>query len=223
MGWTTTYKPKGEGIIEFLGRRSLNWSNEHGSGELIKGKVIKGVAYMAVRRTFPASENKEPHVFAAIYKVQMYPKAKDGYTFGYKDMDESMLPYYFDCPDDILDLLSPTEVPNEVEWRSECRKRNSASASIKLTKDAVVLFDHEIKFSNGDSARQFIVVDAKRGIVQAKTSDGFTGKYHIKSLRDYLVSGAAKILDMTIPCEPEPAKTVQQSLFLDSTAQAAFF
>lgn len=34
---------------------------------------------------------------------------------------ESMLPYYFYCSAEILDLLSPTSDPNSLHWRKMCR------------------------------------------------------------------------------------------------------
>ena len=38
--------------------------------------------------------------------------------WGYKDMDEIMHPYYYDCPDDLVELVKP-EPPNyfNLEWR----------------------------------------------------------------------------------------------------------
>jgi len=45
-----------------------------------------------------------------------------------KTMDESMGPYYYDCPVRILDQLSPLEsfgcnMSSAAEWRQECRAR----------------------------------------------------------------------------------------------------
>jgi hypothetical protein len=45
--------------------------------------------------------------------------------FMYKDMDESMMPYYFNCPIRILDKLSPTENKYATQWREKCRKEVS--------------------------------------------------------------------------------------------------
>ena len=48
-------------------------------------------------------------IFAIVCLVRWNPRAKDGYIFGYKDMDESMGPCETDCPASILDLLTPTD------------------------------------------------------------------------------------------------------------------
>jgi hypothetical protein len=194
MGWTTTYKPKGEGIVEFLAHHCVNCSNEHGSWTLLKGKVIKGVAYMAIRRTLPESTGQEPYVYAGVYKVQMYPKSD--YNFGWKDMDESCGPFYYDCPGDILDMLTSTDNENALAWRAECRKRNTASAAVKLTAGVIVMFTEAIRFTDGFSATKFQVDDARRGVVTPMVQSGlFAGsKYKISNLRQRIVEGAAKIL-----------------------------
>ena len=40
--------------------------------------------------------------------------------WGYKDMDESVYPYYFDCPERIL---AKSTVPDESGWRAACRDK----------------------------------------------------------------------------------------------------
>jgi len=191
MGWTTTYKPKGEGIIEFLKRKCIDCTNEHGTWELLKGKVIKQVAYMAIRRTF--TDGTAPLVFAGVFKIQLMPKAD--YNFGYKDMDETVMPYYFDCPADILDMLTETDYPNAVEWRQKCRDRIAASSAVKLTKGALVEFKEEVRFSNDFAAKLFEVVDARRNSVWAigKNGEVTHRNLRIRNLRDYLVRGDAMI------------------------------
>lgn len=66
----------------------------------------------------PAAEQK---TFAVVFLTQT--NTKDYFDFFYKDMDETMLPYYFDCPKSILDLLSPTDNESALEWRRKCRER----------------------------------------------------------------------------------------------------
>jgi hypothetical protein len=219
MGWTSTYKPRGEGIIEFLTRDSINCKNEHGEWKLLKGKVIQNVAYMAVERTFPEGSGKQRYVFAAIFKVQMSPKSD--YNFSYKDMDESMGPYYFRCPNDILDLLSETDNKGSLEWRSACRKRNDISAKVKVTKDALVVFENPIKFSNGFQAKVFKVADAKRNRVHGRLENGeFSyGLCVISGLRDYIIRGEAKLIAPNMAnalsqVQTEPVQSAQAELAL---------
>ncbi len=71
-----------------------------------------------VREDVPEEERE---VWAAIFLTKT--DMKDYYNFYYKDMSEDMLPGYYDCPKGILDLLSPTENENALEWRKKCREQ----------------------------------------------------------------------------------------------------
>ena len=46
----------------------------------------------------------------------------------YKDMDETVLPCYYDCPESVLSKLSAPDGEGAVTWREECHKRNRAKA-----------------------------------------------------------------------------------------------
>lgn len=45
-----------------------------------------------------------------------------GSEWGYKDMDESMHPYYYDCPLELLDIVPTPDNQNAREWRENVRK-----------------------------------------------------------------------------------------------------
>ena len=60
----------------------------------------------------------EQRVFGVIFLTST--NMKDYYNFAYKDMDESVGPYKYDCPKGILDLLSPTDNEYALEWRKQC-------------------------------------------------------------------------------------------------------
>lgn len=78
--------------------------------------------------------------------------SKDG-TYGYKDMDESVHPYYYDCPLKFLDMVP--EVASQ-EWRDGVRAyhaKRSAKAKIAVG-DTVKLVNTTIPF---------VVIVEKRG------------------------------------------------------------
>jgi hypothetical protein len=74
--------------------------------------------YAAVERVL-ADGNRS--VSAVVCLVRYNPNDRDGYVFGYKDMDEGMGPFESECPVAILDLLTPTERPHALAWRARCR------------------------------------------------------------------------------------------------------
>lgn len=45
------------------------------------------------------------------------------FNFGYKAMEETCGPCYYDCPKSILDLLTPTDSQWANEWREKCRRQ----------------------------------------------------------------------------------------------------
>ena len=57
-----------------------------------------------------------------VIAVVVLTSVRNGRYFGYKDMDESELPFYYNCPESILKLLTPTENANANEWRKRCRE-----------------------------------------------------------------------------------------------------
>jgi hypothetical protein len=75
--------------------------------------------------------------FIACYLLKGRNTSRDGW--GYKDMEESMHPYYYTCPLSYLDMVDPT-CP---EWRAKVRER-AASRGLKLTAGDVVIYcDHD--------------------------------------------------------------------------------
>lgn len=90
---------------------------------VLKSSMVGSVYYAAVKRERPG---KEPMVWAAICLT--HGRGRDGSVWGYKDMCESMRPYYYDCPAGILAMLTPTDDEDANKWREECRKKIARKA-----------------------------------------------------------------------------------------------
>lgn len=71
--------------------------------------------------------------------------AIDKTMFGIKDMDETMGPCYYDCPNSILDLLSQTNNEYAINWRNQCRENNKKPSLGKLP------IGTTIKYKQGDN------------------------------------------------------------------------
>ena len=99
-------------------------------------------------------------VFAAVCLVSWNPNSKSGEHFGYKDMTENMGPCEDGCPASILDLLTPTEHENAIDWRRRCRARLERRRR-KLEHGDRILLAAPLTFTDGHSAAEFIV--HKRG------------------------------------------------------------
>ena len=106
MGWTYYYTYGSTSRIEecrkhFGGLPS--WAT------IVKDALVDNVYYAAMK------DSKTQEIWALIVLTDI-----DNGEFGYKDMSEDMYPYYFDCPIEILRLLSPTDCENAIEWRKHC-------------------------------------------------------------------------------------------------------
>ena len=68
--------------------------------------------------------------YACVYLLKGRTGTRDGW--GYKDMDETMGPYYYDFPVSWLDMLSPCDSENALGWRKCVRERAEKLSRIKL-------------------------------------------------------------------------------------------
>lgn len=133
-----------------------NWEDESRKVEVLKSSMV-GSTYYAAVRSFN-KENGFECVTAAVCLTST--NNKDYYNFAYKDMDESMGPYKYDCPKGILELLSPTENEYALEWRKQCyenlkAKRNPNSFNklpVGTIIKVVMPFDTKY-FSEGQEVR----------------------------------------------------------------------
>ena len=117
MGTYGLHKPHGMKFREIL-EKELN-SEHH---KVIDCSIVKrNVAYLACETTNPHTTIKE--VYGLVCLITFTPKVTYGCNFYYKPLEESMQPYYYDCPKRILDLLTPTHNVNSLKWREDCRNK----------------------------------------------------------------------------------------------------
>ena len=120
MGWTTTYKPKGEPVLDFFIRHGvLTWGDDNPNTYRVLDSALVNLStfYAAVEKINKATGERQ--VWAAVILVRHYPK-NPYYNFGWKDMDESCGPYETNCPERILKLLTPTDNEYALGWRKAC-------------------------------------------------------------------------------------------------------
>lgn len=126
MGWTTTKKPQYETLEEFFTRK-LTWDTDTHTNKPLAIAIVDGtVMYAAVENVERGTGKRR--VWAAVNELQFWPDAEDGYDFGYKDMDETVGPNPVDCPEHILNLLTPTNNARAMDWRATCRANVEARA-----------------------------------------------------------------------------------------------
>ena len=134
MGWTDSYKPKGEGVTDFLIRcGALRWTGSTHEYKVLDSALVKlKTHYAAIERTNKATGERE--VFASVTLIRMHKESPSGYNFLHKEMDETVEPYDAECPERILKLLTPTKYEGANNWRARCWARiNAKKARPKIT------------------------------------------------------------------------------------------
>ena len=158
MGWTFTNK--GSQTTKEYFEHAFNYDKpaEGRSGKIIRFSATWTTAYMAYEVKVPATDTlpAKTDVIAIVCLIRHVPNAVDGYTFGYKDMDESMGPSESRCPKTILELLTPTDSQYAKDWRARCWEHiNKRKNAPKVKAGDWVKFSQPITFSNGDTLDTF--------------------------------------------------------------------
>lgn len=155
-------------------------------------RVLKSMQKM--NRLYCAVERLDPvegrSVFAAVALLKMIPRAKSDENFGYAIYSETSGPDASDCPEEILDLLTPTTNAYAIKWRERCRQHIADRKCISLSKGDRISFSEPIRFLNGNSYTDFIVIDARREWLRPVGEE--SGCFRIRGLRDRMIRDMRK-------------------------------
>lgn len=168
MGAVGYYRPKGESDRDHIQREVC------GERLTILDCVTKGTTFYAAVRDKDTDE-----VFGL---VVLQTRGRDGY-YTRKAMSEDEGPCYYDCPDRILDRLTPTENAYAVGWRDKCRAKNAARAARPTVKAGDrVRFADPLTFTNGMTFDTFTFV--KGSTFEVTERAGYPYRVRITRWRD---------------------------------------
>lgn len=132
MGWLFT---RGFARKDLIRERTQNWERTTDDGMLVKtaclahcyrGGVYSGVLWAVWERTFTKdSQNVQPSERWITCDLLRYQK---DYGWGYKDMDESMHPFYYSCPLSYLEMVPIDQYGGHAEWREGVRSYHAQQA-----------------------------------------------------------------------------------------------
>lgn len=155
MGWTFMRDTGGKSPKAYLDG-TLTWENERVSARLLQSARVGSVYYAAVESVYKDGRGRS--VWAAVYLTKSCPRAKDGYTFGYKDMTEDMGPVESKCPVGILNLLTESQNEFALAWRARCRSNAALKASPAPASGSVLRFKEPIYFTDKTTHSEFTLV-----------------------------------------------------------------
>lgn len=122
MGWTFPFGSSRRDLIE---ERTRSWERTNDEtlvkttciAKCFRGGAFSGVLWTVWARTFAVNEQEvrptERWIGCDVFE---YSRQHEG--FGYKDMDESMGPYYFSCPLKYLEMVPIDRFGGNPEWRA---------------------------------------------------------------------------------------------------------
>lgn len=135
MGWTYTAREKGVSDREFFQREFASASIT----DIARGK--QGVVWVRFER------EREGQKLAFVCAMFTKWAPRDRYNFGYKDVDESMGPYAYDCPLRMLEGLSEPCSEASAKWRELVRLYHAERANRpKLEFGDVLKFESPLSF-----------------------------------------------------------------------------
>jgi len=146
MGWTS-----------FSMRKPVReWFNEEwesgGNYEVLDSALVKrSTLYGAIKN------KKTNEIFCAVFLVRW---SKGYYNFSYKDMTEFAGPNECECPQRILDILTPLNDKNDPngwarQWRKNCEDVHKKREIVKKAKDSIFKLNNPVQFTNGFTTQYF--------------------------------------------------------------------
>ena len=146
--------------------------------KILKSQMVGSTYFAAVQ------DESTKETWAAIILTQ----TQNG-EFFYKDMDETVGPYNYNCPESILKLLSPTENKLANEWREKCyeyhkqqAEKKNAFSYRKAAKGTKILWKTPVDLENGKNKGDEILLEKRWADgVQGYFSDGIY-KYNYRLL-----------------------------------------
>jgi hypothetical protein len=129
MGWTETYKDRDMSMDEFFEKEFGIDKPNSGFEAIGKGALVNASEYY---RCFLNLQTNTYFVVCA--KVHF---KKDSYfNIAYKDMEETVCPFMYNCPERILKLAEQSEPTNDMsrEWRENVHKVLAKKKAIKSLK-----------------------------------------------------------------------------------------
>ena len=141
MGWSIYAKPQNV---------KAHLDGEMNSNIKVLASALKGFTY------YEALQLPDATVTATVALVRYY---RDG-TIGVKWMDEDMGPNESDCPEKILDLLTPTTREYATAWRERCRLNLGRRAAVKVLQCGdIVALTRPMHFNNGGDYQTFKILE----------------------------------------------------------------
>lgn len=197
MGWWSANKNNGQSFKEWATKKYTFEDDNIKHTVLDVGVVNFHEVYMACERISKKDGVKYTYCLVALVRKDSYSELM------VKEMDETMGPYYHNCPKKIMNLLSPVRklrvmgrsYSNAKDWRKTVLANHEKKAIIKnLVYGKTIKFNRLINFrQDGNDIKfdTFKMVEPKKMVFRAMGENGFL----VKLNRQFMKDNAWKILN----------------------------
>jgi hypothetical protein len=136
MGWLFTFGSTRRGLIQ---ERTENWERTTEDGMVVKstclahcfrGGCFSGLLWSVWERTF--TRDGQPVQATERWIACDLLRYQRDYGWGYKDMDESMHPYYYSCPLSYLEMVPLDQFGGNAEWREGVKAHHERRRAKRL-------------------------------------------------------------------------------------------
>lgn len=163
MGTICSHKPDYIKATDFLIQNHLTWdSHDKETGDK---HTVLATALVNMREFYAAVEHIKAdgtrEVWCAVCKVSWHPK--DHYNCCVKAMSEHDGPYYHNCPEKILKLLTTTDSEWANKWREKCWANVKFKRVVKKVGDVVRLYGHDYKLYEDLGRRGYRALHVESG------------------------------------------------------------
>ena len=165
MGTICSHKPANVKATDFIIDNHLTWdSHDKETGDK---HTVLATALVGMREFYAAVEHIKAdgtrEVWCAVCKVSWHPK--DHYNCCVKAMSEFEGPYYHNCPEKILKLLTPLAESEEyaTKWREKCWANVNRKKVVKKVGDVVRLYGNDYKLVEALGRKGFRVYRVDTG------------------------------------------------------------
>lgn len=177
-GFSKSFKNAKEFFVNHLA--TALFTDKEGKSTLLKHSVVGNIAYTLSEHPVAGEEGKTFKIISVIKIV------KDEGEFGYKDMDESMGPFYYDCPQSIL-KESTIQTETAINWRNECaeyaKNKKNHIKKVKKLKPEMKAGD---KYDMGHFGEVTFLYHYNKVSFAGKDSDGKIHAYKYKNIVEKL-------------------------------------
>jgi hypothetical protein len=146
MGTYGCFRERGQTDIEFF-KKEFEWQKDDGSNlQVLKTHRKGNVVYVLYAVYHDGTTDKTVDVCVTSWGDD---------EFYYKPMNEDMGPYYYECPLDWLNKLSPPATDTAREWRLKVRQ-TAAQKKDPPPFDTTIRFTEPLRFNDGFEGDEFV-------------------------------------------------------------------